>query len=249
MIDVFGWRGSLLMAGGMSLQLIWLAVLYRPLPARAVAQLKQLRSEGGGAYSSALRGRLAVHTFNYLCIFIGCYIVFVMTVKFGYDVGLPRSFVVDMYAFMGMGKIVARLILAPLAGLRGVNRPLLYALCSCVHGIVGLLFFTATNKYSFAVLCVTYGVVYGARYGLMTAVNADLFGVQNLLPIEGVLALAAGTGGLLGPFLAGKYPISFQRGMTSDMTSPAPSELTSPTKNYHFKLIWVNFFKTVVIFR
>lgn len=204
MIKNYGWQGSMLILSGVCLQVVVLGALFRQLPSDTRREFRRQQRVTGHAFSERNRIKISLHAVNILMCYIGSYIVFVLSVDFGKSEEMPVETVVALYGLVGAMNVISRLLIAPLVGKSWFNRPLVYTVFCGLQAITGGLFFLGTNVLTFCVLCILFGIFYGVFYGLLTAVNTDIFGIENLLTVEGIVALFAGFGSITGPYVGGR---------------------------------------------
>jgi MFS family permease len=140
----------------------------------------------------------------YLLTPMAVFPVFTHQVAFAVDLGFPRMFVASLFGVMGLMSSVGRLIFGVAADRFG---PAPSATLSFVCTAAGAVSLVALERwpatpwlYAFAVL---FGLGFGARGPIITAIATELFGGPRFGVIYGVLNLANGVGAAIGPWFGG----------------------------------------------
>lgn len=127
---------------------------------------------------------------------------FAFIVPFATDNGLSAATAARVFSIVGLSSIFGRIALTSLAGRLGPVR--LYQLTLALQPIAYIVWFFAGGSVG---LLVVFAVILGTTYGGFVAITPvtalALFGGANSGRLMGVLFLAFGIGGLLGPPIAG----------------------------------------------
>lgn len=201
-ISRYGWRGSVFIHSGVLLHLIVVGALCRPLPKYAQVKLQKLREERG-IMSQSVRKKLIFYDTNLYLSTFSTEIMLTFLVQFELDKGLTIGGATEIYATVHLCGMFLRFFLAPVSGHRHFKRYVAYIVGSCLHGLASVMFLTAKAPPTLLIFCILFGCGYGLKKGLISAINAELFGAHNLLMIEGVNAVFVGFGAFSGPLAAG----------------------------------------------
>jgi MFS family permease len=210
LISAHGWREAYLLLGGGTLALlvplVWIGVHEAPRPAPAAPARGEARADGGGVrVRAALRTRAFWALFcAYMCTPLAVFTVITHQVAFAVDHGFPRLFVAGIFGLTGFMSIAGRVIFGAAADRigRAWSATISYA-CTAV-GTLALLSIEVwphpAGLYLYALL---FGLGFGARGPIITAIAAALFPGRRFGAIYGYLSVGNGLGGALGPWFAG----------------------------------------------
>ena len=133
---------------------------------------------------------------------VSLFISFGFVKPFATDNGIASDSAARLIAIIGLSSILGRLGLTQAADRLGPTR--LYQVVLFVQPI-GYLFwvFGGSTYWSLVVFAVVLGVTYGGFVAIMPAVGIDLFGLNGVGRMMGLLFMSFGIGGLIGPPGAG----------------------------------------------
>ncbi|XP_014671934.1 PREDICTED: monocarboxylate transporter 12-B-like [Priapulus caudatus] len=209
LIETYTWQGALLIMGGISLNMVVAAMLFRPLPAQKQTTTAGARRTTGGAKkkTAALtkhqRGTLALHVAAILCLAGANSSVFMMNVKYGVELGIPIDSVSKLLAITHITSTLTRLAVALLSTKPWFDRCIAYAAAVFANGVVCLVYYFATAHALFPVVLFAFGLGHGVSQSLMSAINVDLYGMRNLLLTEGVINCSNGLSTVVVPTITG----------------------------------------------
>ena len=217
LIIAYGWRAAYVALGIGSLvlllPLVWLGVREAPGAARArrAARASADISSGGVDVRAALRTRAFWALFSaYLFTPLAVFPVVTHQVAFAVDHGFPRLFVATVFGLTGLMSIVGRIVFGFAADRigRALSATISYA-CTA-GGTLALLSIewwpAAAAFYLYALL---FGLGFGARGPIITAIAAQIFPGRRFGAIYGFLSVGNGLGGAVGPWFAGAlYDVS-----------------------------------------
>jgi MFS family permease len=208
-----GWRAAYLVLGVGTLvvliPLIWLGV--REAPVRPPRRSDEGRPEFAGPaterddVSDALRTRAFwALFFAYLCTPLAVFSVVTHSVAFAVDHGFPRLFVAGIFGLTGLLSVVGRIgfgFAADRIG-RATSATISYG-CTAL-GTLSLLTLEvwphAAALYGYALL---FGLGFGARGPIITAIASQLFPGRRFGVIYGFLSVGNGIGGGVAPWFGG----------------------------------------------
>lgn len=164
-------------------------------------------------HSRAFWALFAAYFFTPLAVFP----VFTHQVAFAIDLGFSRLFVASIFGAMGLMSSVGRTAFGVVTDrFSGAVAATISYACTAA----GALALVALERWPVAgwlvVYAVLFGLGFGARGPIITAIASDLFGGRRFGVIYGVLNLGNGIGGAIGPWfggvvhdVAGSYRLAF----------------------------------------
>jgi MFS family permease len=221
-----GWRVAYLLLGvgtlTILLPLIWLGVREAPGPApgpRGEATVSAPRPvRARRAVGDALRTRAFwALFFAYLCTPLAVFSIVTHSVAFAVDHGFPRLFVASIFGLTGLLSVVGRIVFGVAADRigRATSATISYG-CTALGTLclLGLEVWPhAAALYAYALL---FGLGFGARGPIITAMAAQLFPGPRFGVIYGILSVGNGIGGGVAPWfggfvhdLTGSYRLAF----------------------------------------
>ncbi|XP_014663794.1 PREDICTED: monocarboxylate transporter 12-like [Priapulus caudatus] len=201
LIGSFTWQGAMLVTGGLSIHVVLAGMLFRPLPEPERNGKAAMKKET--ALSSAVIKKLVLYCSAMLFSTAGASSVSMFLVKYGLELGLPIDTVAQLSVIRAASATLAGFGVAIISGSSCFNRRIAYASGVSLGGATALLFFFAPSRALYPVLLCVNGLGTGVAYSLLASVNVDLFGVKNLLKIQGIISFAAGCANFIGPLIAG----------------------------------------------
>jgi MFS family permease len=143
--------------------------------------------------------------------------VFTHQVAFAVDLGFPRLFVASVFGVMGLMSTIGRLVFGVAADRFGPAPSATLSFVCTAGGAVALVALERWPSTSLLLLyALLFGLGFGARGPIITAIATELFGGPRFGVIYGVLNLANGVGAAIGPWfggavhdLTGSYRIAF----------------------------------------
>jgi MFS family permease len=211
LIATRGWRSAYLVLGigtlAVLVPLAWFAVRdapTRPHPSRpASAAVKP--AVAGQEVRAALRTRsFWALFFAYLCTPLAVFPVVTHQVAFAVDQGFPRLFVAGIFGLVGLMSVVGRIVFGVAADRigRAASATLSYT-CTALGtlSLLGLeVWRHSAPLYGYALL---FGLGFGARGPIITAMASALFQGRRFGVIYGILSIGNGVGGAVGPWFGG----------------------------------------------
>ncbi len=208
LISTYGWRQAYLALGVGALvflvPLVWFGVRER-VPAGQGMQDAQAPPDAGMSVRAALATpAFWALFFAYVCTPLAVFTVVTHQVAFAVDHGFPRLFVAWIFGLAGLMSIVGRIVFgigADYIG-RAWSATISYA-CTAVGTLALLSIETSQHPAGLYVYGVLFGLGFGARGPIITAIAADLFPGRRFGAIYGYMSLGNGIGGAIGPWFAG----------------------------------------------
>ena len=150
--------------------------------------------------SRAFWALFAAYFFTPLAVFP----VFIHQVAFAVDLGFPRLLVASIFGAMGLMSSIGRAAFGLLTDRVG-GAPAATLSYACTAG--GALALVALERWPASewllVYAVLFGLGFGARGPIITAIASDLFGGRRFGVIYGLLNVGNGVGGAIGPWFGG----------------------------------------------
>ncbi|MEL7155587.1 MAG: MFS transporter [Actinomycetota bacterium] len=197
LIRTEGWRFAFRVSGiGTIVVYTGAALVVAKPPGAAVAASRKPVSE---IVAGRWFGRIYVAS---LLMTTALFVPFVFIVKYATDRGVSSPAAAALISVIGVGSVVGRFGIGAI-GTR-LNVFTLAFACYAIQPIGYLLWLASDGNYPLLVAFATLlGVAYGGYVALGPVVAADLYGVDGLGALLGVLFTSAGIGGLIGPIAAG----------------------------------------------
>ena len=210
LIAARGWRAAYVVLGIGALvvlvPLVWLGVREAPVAApRARAGAATGPGAGGPAVVDALQTRAFWALFvAYLCTPLAVFPVVTHQVAFAVDQGFPRLFVAGIFGLTGLMSTVGRIgfgVAADRIG-RATSATVSYA-CTAVGTLCLLTLESWHHEASLYAYALLFGLGFGARGPIITAMASQLFQGRRFGVIYGFLSVGNGVGGAIGPWFGG----------------------------------------------
>lgn len=237
-ISTFGWRTAYMILGLMVLVLLLpLNLVLRDWPREKEShsnhyplspgtkvnnQIKRLErndSEGGDWTLRRSMRTLPFWSlsFSFFLIPLGIFPVVIHQVAYVIDQGYSRMLASFIFGLMGFLSTIGRLIFGTLSDRIGREKAVTWSFLCSILGILILLFLPSFKSVLWLYLySILFGVGFGARGPIITAMMADMYQGKHFGSIYGFINIGNGIGGALGPWLGGylhditgSYKISF----------------------------------------
>jgi len=205
-----GWRVAYLVLGvgtlAVLLPLIWFGVREAPAPPpRPSGQAQAAERDDRSDVSDALRTRAFwALFFAYLCTPLAVFSVVTHSVAFAVDHGFPRLFVAGIFGLTGLLSVVGRIGFGFAADRIGRATSATISYGCTAAGTLCLLTLEisphAAALYAYALL---FGLGFGARGPIITAIASQLFPGRRFGAIYGFLSVGNGIGGGVAPWFGG----------------------------------------------
>ncbi len=223
LIAQHGWRQAYLILGVATLLCLGPLLWFGVAEASAPAPSSQTRTHTVPA-TAGIGVRAALSTWKfwglflaYFCTPLAVFPVFIHQVAFAVDLGFSRMFVAGIFGLVGLMSIVGRIVFGAVSDWMGRESAATLSFGCTAAGTGALLMLEgwphAEWLYAYALL---FGLGFGARGPIITAMAAELFAGRRFGAIYGVMNLANGLGGAIGPWfggvihdLTGSYRLAF----------------------------------------
>ena len=243
-----GWRYAYAVLGAGTLvvlvALVWFGVREAPRPAVASGTDRGVAAPSAAAPTAShvgIRAALRMKAFwalffAYLFTPLAVFPVVTHQVAFAIDHGFPRLFVAGIFGITGFMSIAGRILFGLLADRIGRAPSATISYACTASGTLALLAIefwrTPAFLYVYAIL---FGLGFGARGPIITAIAAQIFPGRRFAAIYGFMSIGNGFGGAIGPWFAGAlfdwtgtYRIAFLIAMTCCLGGTICFWLASP---------------------
>jgi MFS family permease len=210
LIGAHGWRNAYLILGVGALlclvPLVTFGVKEAPMATRAKTSVATSAADDTGvSVSDALRTRAFWALFcAYCCTPLAVFTVVTHQVAFAVDHGFPRMFVAGIFGITGFMSIVGRIVFGWAADRigRALSATISYG-CTAVGTLALLSIELVPSSAGLYVYALLFGLGFGARGPIITAIASELFPGRRFGAIYGYLSIGNGLGGAIGPWFAG----------------------------------------------
>jgi len=226
LIAAEGWRTAYLVLGlgtlAVLVPLAWLGVREPPSAAALVRGGAVMPVSGPGGAGQEVRAALRTRPFwalffAYLCTPLAVFPVVTHQVAFAVDQGFPRLFAAGIFGLTGLMSTAGRILFGVAADRIGRAPSATLSYSCTAAGTLCLLGLETWRHpaplYAYAFL---FGLGFGARGPIITAMASELFHGRRFGVIYGILSIGNGLGGALGPWfggaihdLTGSYRVAF----------------------------------------
>jgi MFS family permease len=125
-------------------------------------------------------------------------------VAFAVDLGFPRLLVASVFGVLGLMSSVGRVVFGLLADRAGGPMAATLSYACTAAGAIALVAAEAWPHTGWLIVyALLFGLGFGARGPIITAIASDLFGGARFGVIWGALNLSNGVGGAIGPWYGG----------------------------------------------
>jgi MFS family permease len=204
-----GWRSAYLLLGlgtlAVLIPLIWLGV--RDAPSAAGGEPIQERTtadESGDVRDALLTRAFWALFFAYLCTPLAVFSVVTHSVAFAVDHGFDRLFVAGIFGLTGLLSVVGRIgfgIAADHIG-RAMSATISYV-CTALGTLCLLSLELRPHAAALYAYALFFGLGFGARGPIITAIAAQIFPGRRFGAIYGFLSVGNGIGGGVAPWFGG----------------------------------------------
>uniref|UniRef100_U3I852 Major facilitator superfamily (MFS) profile domain-containing protein n=1 Tax=Anas platyrhynchos platyrhynchos TaxID=8840 RepID=U3I852_ANAPP len=189
LIGQYGWKGALLIIGGIQLNICVCGVLMRPLTSNCCLEAKRPEF-----VLYAMFGILAAMSFFVPPLFL---------VPLSYSLGIDESWTASLLSILAMVDFAGRLLCGWYANLHVTKTIHLLTMTITLISTSLMLLPLANNYLSLAIFTGFYGFFFGTTVAVHITVLADVVGMSDFDSALGLFMLIRSTGGFLGPPLAG----------------------------------------------
>ncbi|XP_063036173.1 monocarboxylate transporter 13-like [Melospiza melodia melodia] len=223
LIGQYGWKGALLIIGGIQLNICVCGVLMRPLASSCFLEASHCETEtspGNGASRTNKEDQSPItpKTFNWMLVrrpeFV-LYAIFgilaamsffvppLFLVPLSYSLGIDESWTASLLSILAMVDFGGRLLCGWYANLHVTKSIHLLAMAITLISTSLMLLPLANNYLSLAIFTGFYGFFFGTTVAIHITVLVDVVGMPEFDSALGLFMLIRSTGGFVGPPLAG----------------------------------------------
>lgn len=198
LIDRYGWRGSFLITGAISLHLTMFGALIRPeRKQRSVVVQEEL--------VSLMNARACTLYIGSFFMMLATPVIYILLKDYSKSVSL-EDYYINLLSVIGGGDLIGRIITGPVIECCRINPVVLNAASQLICCLSILFLLSVENNSQLFVLTVIlliFGITFGIQCVLLAIVPRHVFGGTNLNRIFGVIMFFGGAGTLLGSPIAG----------------------------------------------
>uniref|UniRef100_A0A8C1WKK3 Monocarboxylate transporter 13 n=1 Tax=Cyprinus carpio TaxID=7962 RepID=A0A8C1WKK3_CYPCA len=228
LVEVYAWRGALLVLGGLSFNMIACGALIRPLGKPKVVlktenltklnKCSSLLSRIFEGFELSLLSHRGFLTYAVAITFFnaGYFIPYIHLVAHSRHIGFTEYQAAFVISVTGVADIVGRVASGWFSDLGKIRMPHMLVVWTGLLGLSLMLIPVAVVYSGLIVISVVYGFCAGAMTPLAFAVLPEIVGIGRVLGALGLLQLIESVGGLLGAPLSGwlkdctgSYTVSF----------------------------------------
>jgi MFS family permease len=209
LISTHGWRDAYLLLGlgtlAFLVPLVWFGIRDAPRAAPVARATSAHGEDGGVRVRAALRMRAFwALFFAYMCTPLAVFTIVTHQVAFAVDHGFPRLFVASIFGLTGFMSIAGRVLFGFAADRigRALSATISYA-CTAVGTLALLSIETWAHPAGLYIYALLFGLGFGARGPIITAIAASRFPGRRFGAIYGFMSIGNGFGGAIGPWFAG----------------------------------------------
>ncbi|XP_012986021.2 monocarboxylate transporter 13-like [Melopsittacus undulatus] len=223
LISQYGWKGALLIIGGIQLNICVCGVLMRPLASSCLLEARHHETErspgnGESRIDKEDKSPTTHKTFNWMLLrqpeFV-LYAVFgilaamsffvppLFLVPLSYSLGIDDSWTASLLSILAMVDFAGRLLCGWYANLHVTKTVHLLTVTITLISTSLMLLPLANSYLSLAIFTGLYGFFFGTTVAIHITVLADVVGMPDFDSALGLFMLIRSTGGFVGPPLAG----------------------------------------------
>ncbi|XP_038027241.2 monocarboxylate transporter 13 isoform X1 [Anas platyrhynchos] len=221
LIGQYGWKGALLIIGGIQLNICVCGVLMRPLTSNCCLEASHSETPpdtGASRMEKEERSSSTHKTFNWMLVRRPEFVLYAMfgilaamsffvpplfLVPLSYSLGIDESWTASLLSILAMVDFAGRLLCGWYANLHVTKTIHLLTMTITLISTSLMLLPLANNYLSLAIFTGFYGFFFGTTVAVHITVLADVVGMSDFDSALGLFMLIRSTGGFLGPPLAG----------------------------------------------
>ncbi|NXG75350.1 MOT2 protein, partial [Baryphthengus martii] len=221
LISQYGWKGALLIIGGIQLNICVCGILMRPLASSCLLETSHSETPSGSGPSRIEKedkSPITHKTFNWMLLrqpeFV-LYAIFgilaamsffvppLFLVPLSYSLGIDESWTASLLSILALVDFAGRLLCGWYANLH-ITKPVHLLTMAITLISTSLMLLPLANNYlSLAIFTGFYGFSFGTTVAVHITVLADVVGMPDFDSALGLFMLIRSTGGFVGPPLAG----------------------------------------------
>uniref|UniRef100_A0A8B9D0B9 Major facilitator superfamily (MFS) profile domain-containing protein n=1 Tax=Anser brachyrhynchus TaxID=132585 RepID=A0A8B9D0B9_9AVES len=204
LIGQYGWKGALLIIGGIQLNICVCGVLMRPLKSNCCLEAKK-SSTTHKTFNWMLvrRPEFVLYAMFGILAAMSFFVPPLFLVPLSYSLGIDESWTASLLSILAMVDFAGRLLCGWYANLHVTKTIHLLTMTITLISTSLMLLPLANNYLSLAIFTGFYGFFFGTTVAVHITVLADVVGMSDFDSALGLFMLIRSTGGFLGPPLAG----------------------------------------------
>lgn len=211
LIGTYGWRGALLIIGGLQLNLCVCGALMRPLPADAeslavAAAEPQKKNKTKMNFQLLRKPELVIYILFAITAAAAFFIPPLFLAPFASSLGLDDYWPAVVLSALAMADLVGRLVCGWVANLRLVRNLQLLATMVALQGVVLFLLPISHAYWAIVASAAFYGFLFGCVVVVHITSIVDVVGLDSFDCALGLFMLFRSIGGFVGPPTAGERP-------------------------------------------
>ncbi|XP_063996170.1 monocarboxylate transporter 13-like [Pogoniulus pusillus] len=223
LISQYGWKGALLIIGGIQLNICVCGVLMRPLASSCLLAGRHSETETPSGNSSSRtqkedRSPTEYKTFNWMLVRQPQFVLYAIfgilaamsffvpplfLVPLSYSLGIDESWTASFLSILAVVDFAGRLLCGWYANLHVTKSVHVLTMTITLISTSLVLLPLANNYLSLAIFTGFYGFFFGTTVAVHITVLADVVGMPDFDSALGLFMLIRSTGGFVGPPLAG----------------------------------------------
>lgn len=218
--DMYSWQGSLLIIGGLQLNLCVCGALMRPLATvqsppqgtkdSIAAELPPKKKKKKKIiFQCSLMRKPEVFLYILFAIFAaaGFFIPPLFLVPFATSLGMDKYWPASILSGLALADLAGRLICGWVANMRLLRNLQLLTIVVTLLGSVLLLLPIGQSYYAILVFALLYGFLFGCVVAIHLTALVDIVSLEGFDNALGLFMLFRSTGGFVGPPAAGEQPV------------------------------------------
>ncbi|XP_067264049.1 monocarboxylate transporter 13 [Chanodichthys erythropterus] len=213
LIDSYSWQGSLLIIGGLQLNLCVCGALMRPLQSTQTSIQGKPVLDSKGESRTSTKGtfqwrliqkpELLLYIMFAILAAAGFFIPPLFLVPYANSLGMGQYWAASVLSVLALADLLGRLACGWLANLRLVRNLQLLTMVVTVLGVVLLLLPVAQSYWTILVFSSLYGFLFGCVVAIHVTSIVDIVGLDGFDSGLGLFMLFRSSGGFVGPPAAG----------------------------------------------
>ncbi|KAG1957139.1 monocarboxylate transporter [Pimephales promelas] len=210
LINSYSWQGSLLIIGGLQLNLCVCGALMRPLQTPIQGKLvldskDESRTSKKGTFQWDLiqRPELLLYIVFAILAAAGFFIPPLFLVPYANSLGMGQYWAASVLSVLALADMFGRLACGWLANLRLVRNLQLLTMVVTAQGVVLFLLPISQSYWTILFFCSLYGFLFGCVVAIHVTTILDIVGLDGFDSSLGLFMLFRSSGGFVGPPAAG----------------------------------------------
>lgn len=214
LLDMYGWRGTLMILAGLHIEGVFLSALLRPLPHRRRTRNPMVAKHKEGHLVvqlckqlfevSLLKDvRFMLYGAGTLCSAIGIVTFLNHFINRALSVHIEKYHATYLMSIYGVSSCVFRVAFGFVGNMHFVNRTIMYGIGIFSAGVVSCLSCFAWDFPSFTIASSLLGVCAACSASVQIPALVDMLGISRIARSAGLLQIFNGIGGLLATPVAG----------------------------------------------